>query len=312
MSLAFLFHHRMAVCPAVAALSLCLVGSALWLKRDRLAQKETAVEEALYSLLLPATTSAEMHRFYNAADFSDPNAYIAHGGGVRDFHYTNSGEAVEDALQKGFRFIELDLLLTRDGHIVSGHSWKDLKKVCGIADADDTPLSYREFQELRAQSPHFHPMHEKEIAAVMQQHPQLVLVVDKLTDYSTLLHKLPFPDRMIVEVFSVRQYVQALRAGVRYPAYCVWNQHDFQTAVHLHFPIITLNAEAFYGNAAALQSLQQLHQSGVTILMYYTHTGLGDNPDFLKEHAGKSFSKIYTDTWSPADLPALQGEGSRS
>lgn len=311
MSLAFLCRHRKAVCTAAAALSLCLVGSALWLKRDRLPQKETAAEEVLYSLLLPATHGSEMHRFYNAADFSDPDTYIAHGGGVGDFHYTNSREAVEDAIGKGFRFIELDLLATTDGHLVAGHSWKNLKKTCGCADADNTPLTYQEFLELRTQSPRFHPIEEAEIAAAMQQHPQLVLVVDKLTDYTTLLQKLPFPDRMIVEVFSVRQYVQALRAGVHYPAYSVWDQRDFQTAARLRFPIITLNAEAFYSDAAAVKHLQQLHQSGVTVLMYYTHTGLGDSPDFLKEHAGKTFSKVYTDTWSPADLPALQGEGSR-
>lgn len=267
---------------------------------------ETAVEEALYSLLLPTEHGSEMHRFYNAADFSDPNAYIAHGGGVGEYHYTNSREAVEDALQKGFRFLELDLLVTTDGHLVAGHSWKDLKKVCGLDNADNSPLSYREFLELRTESPRFHPIEETEIAAVMQQHPQLVLVVDKLTDYPTLLRKLPYPDRMIVEVFSVRNYVEALRAGVHYPAYSVWDGRDFQTATRLHFPIITLNAEAFYGDTAAEKSLQQLHQSGVTVLMYYTRTGLGDNPDFLKEHAGKTFSKVYTDTWSPADLPSLQ------
>lgn len=289
-----------------AALATGLIGGVLLTHRHRVPQKEAEFENRFYELLLQVPQGAEQHRFYNAADFSDPNAYIAHGGGVGEYHYTNSREAVEDSLQKGFRFLELDLLVTTDGHLVAGHSWKDLKKVCGLANADNSPLSYREFLELRAQSPRFHPIEETEIAAVMQQHPQLVLVVDKLTDYPTLLRKLPYPDRMIVEVFSVRQYLQALRTGVRYPAYSVWDGRDFQMATRLRFPIITLNAEAFYGDTAAVKSLQQLHQSGVTVLMYYTRTGLGDTPDFLKEHAGKTFSKVYTDTWSPASIPALQ------
>lgn len=50
--------------------------------------------------------------------------FIAHAGGVISNNiYTNSKEDVLKSLQNGFKYIELDLLITKDNHIIASHDW---------------------------------------------------------------------------------------------------------------------------------------------------------------------------------------------
>lgn len=62
----------------------------------------------------------DMHRFYVNDGYTSPNAYIAHGGGIRKYVLDNTLEAAQDSIRRGFRFIEFDLLVTSDGHLVGG------------------------------------------------------------------------------------------------------------------------------------------------------------------------------------------------
>ena len=69
-----------------------------------------------------------VNEFYNGAGYDNVNGYIAHGGGVNTFSLTNSKEAIVDSIENGFKYIEVDLLETKDGKLVGGHDWGDLKK----------------------------------------------------------------------------------------------------------------------------------------------------------------------------------------
>ena len=70
--------------------------------------------------------------------------YIAHaGGGYKGLHYTNSLEALDENYRKGFRFFEIDLMMTRDGKLICAHGeWKGLQP------------SYEELQQQRANLPY--------------------------------------------------------------------------------------------------------------------------------------------------------------
>ena len=66
---------------------------------------------------------------------------IAHAGGEIDgYVYTNSLEALQQAASRGYKFIELDLLLTSDSVLVAAHSWEDFTLVLetGTGDVLDT------------------------------------------------------------------------------------------------------------------------------------------------------------------------------
>ena len=52
--------------------------------------------------------------------------FIAHAAGEIDgFRYTNSLEAVQSAIDSGYRFIEMDMRQTLDGHYFGAHSIDD-------------------------------------------------------------------------------------------------------------------------------------------------------------------------------------------
>lgn len=244
----------------------------------------------------------DLHKFYTSGNYLSPDAYIAHGGGIGKFTYTNSLEAVLDSLRKGFRFIEIDMLETSDGHILGAHDWKTFKSLTGIKDNSDSPLSFSEIQELRTDNK-YTVLSGNSISNLMKLNQEYVLVTDKIKNYNLLLKEIPYPDRIIVEVFKPKDYLKALYSGIRYPAYCIWDKKNLKTAVKLKFPIVTLNAKNFFENDAAIELVQKLHDSGVTILLFYTSFLNRDKPEFLKKHLGKTVSKIYTDTWSPTTLP---------
>ena len=141
------------------------------------------------------------------------------------------------------------------------------------------------------------------ISELMKSNPNFILITDKIRNYKLLLKEIPYPDRMIVEVFSPQDYLKTLRSGIKYPAYCVWNKNNLETAIKFKFPIVTMDAKNFFENNENIHLVQKLHDSGVTILLFYTSFSGRDKPEFLKKYLGKTVSKVYTDTWSPSVLP---------
>lgn len=66
-------------------------------------------------------------------DTKKDSILIAHGAGQIDGKkYTNSLEALELAVKNGYKFIELDLLITKDKRIIAAHDWKMFEEMTGI------------------------------------------------------------------------------------------------------------------------------------------------------------------------------------
>lgn len=65
-------------------------------------------------------------------------------GGIGNFTYTNSREAVLDSIQRHFRFIEIDLVKTSDGHLFAAHDWKHFKSLAGFSNNDKSPMALGE------------------------------------------------------------------------------------------------------------------------------------------------------------------------
>lgn len=249
-----------------------------------------------------ASRRTELQRFYTNSFFSDANTYIAHASGIGQFAGLSCVEGLEDALQQGFRFIEADLLETVDGHLVVAHDWEHLSKLTGVSASRLQAMPVREIKECKING-RYTPITAATLASVLRNHPELVLVTDKIDNYILLLQELPFPERMIVEVFSPEDYLGALKAGVRYPIFCVQNENRYKEALKFGFPMITVNASNFLETEASLKRIEALHKRGVTIFLFAGDTFAIDDASFVKVHLGKTISKIYTDFWSPFNLP---------
>lgn len=219
---------------------------------------------------------------------------IAHGGGVGPYLYTNSAEAFADSRARGFTFVEFDLLVTADRHLLAAHDWGMFRQFTG---SRSTPGTLADALQLRINGNQA-PLSGGMIHELMLQHPEMVLVTDKISDFELLLREIPLPQRMIVEVFSPQDYARALKAGIWYPAFCISHSIALQQAIEHQYPIITISAELFLEH---LDTMRQMHQQKVCIMVYGTEEL--DCRQFIREHLGTSASLIYTSTVAPSNLP---------
>lgn len=236
----------------------------------------------------------DFKKFYNTEGYTDSQAYIAHGSGVGEFVYTNSYEGVLDSLQRGFKFIELDLLVTSDNIIIGGHDWSNFKRLIDYEEINDTPLTYEEIKNKKIMGK-YSLLSSKEICSIMEEYPDFYLVTDKICDYSLLLEQIPYPDRLIVEVFSYTNCADALKAGIKYPALNIGlNGSRVKKLLKYKIPMLTGSSLWLFDDPKTMEYYKLLHENGVIIFLYH-YTQKAVEPSFMKEYMGKVFSKFYVD-----------------
>lgn len=165
--------------------------------------------------------------------------YIAHAGGaIGPNTYTNSKEAVLKSLENGYRFIELDLRVTLDGHYFGAHYIDDFNTQTGHSGQCIIPPTASQVKERKILD-QFTPLLLTDVAKIMAEHPQMFLVIDKGNDYAKMLAECPYPERMAVEVVNYAQYVSARVAGFKYVA--LGNNIEKETVEKLGIKILAVN-----------------------------------------------------------------------
>lgn len=139
---------------------------------------------------------------------------IAHAGGAVDSCiYTNSREAMEYSLAKGYRLIEFDLLFTSDSVLVAAHSWERFNSMTGYEDWGDSVPAYSDFVS-RKICGRYTPLSAREINSFFEQNDSLYLVTDKVSDPDVLQEHFPsLKNRMVVEAFSFQHYCRLKSQG---------------------------------------------------------------------------------------------------
>lgn len=252
--------------------------------------------------MLGAAVVGLHYRYPAPTDFPAAQAgsiLIAHAGGAIDGQtYTDSREAVEASIVNGFKFIELDLLLTADQQIVAGHDWEYLNSQLSLN--GDEARSLTEVKEGRILG-RYTPLDNAGINAIFLKHPDLYLVTDKLNDFDQIKEQLTIPqDRLFVEVFSYEKYARALRQGIKYPMLCMRSKEKLTEFKYDYLfrlgrvRMITIPAEII---PEAETELSELLQHGVRIFAYSSN-----NIPFMSKYLGKCVSGFYTDTVYPSRL----------
>lgn len=220
---------------------------------------------------------------------NSPAFWIAHGGGVGKYVYTNCLEAVQDSLAKGFRYIELDLLETTDGHLVGAHDWARLRELVG-ASRSNAPMSREEIMGLQA-GWKYTPLFAEDICRLMQENPDMVLVTDKTQDFELLVQEIPYVDRMVVEAFTCKDYLNALRVGLQHVALSVCSMGQLQKIEEFGLSGAVLYAPFLEKSSQAQELVARLHARGCCITVF--HSAVADTPDFIHQYLGRSISRTY-------------------
>jgi len=127
--------------------------------------------------------------------------FIAHAGGAIDGNiYTNCLEALDLSYSKGCKLFELDLVLTTDGKIVAQH--------------DPPGITEAEFIS-RLILDKYTPMNMEAINRWFQNHPDALLVTDKINDPQRIFDEFLFRNRVIMELFSWEAVDKAIELGIK-------------------------------------------------------------------------------------------------
>lgn len=217
--------------------------------------------------------------------------FIAHGGGhIEGYTYTNSLEAVRRAIDGGFRFIELDLMTSTDGRLVAVHDWAHFNKITGHAELGDRALS---FDEVRARKIHgsFTPLTEVEIEEIFAKNPNIVLVTDKTNAYDQVARAFSFPDRIIMEIFTLADFDRALHAGIRYPMYSVTEAElASEVAALRNFKLIAVPTKLMEAHS---EKLRTYVNDGRCVFAFSSN----EDAFIKKSIEGALVTHFYTDFW---------------
>ena len=147
------------------------------------------------------------------------------------------------------------------------------------------------------------PISAENIRHLMERYPNWMLVTDKIQDFDLLLKEVPFPDRLVVEVFSVEDYVRALHCGIKFPMFSAKNVSYEKIAEIYGFPIIAVNIRRMFKSPERSKMLEDFVAKGVGVWGYYTTFKQKDDKEFLRQNRGRTLSKVYTDSLCPAFDP---------
>ena len=109
-------------------------------------------------------------------------------------------------------------------------------------------------------------------------------------------------DRVVAEVFSVKDYVKAIESGVKFPLFSAKNVSYAKIAQLYRFPMVAVNIRRMFETAERSAMLGEFVKNNIGVWGYYTTFNKKDDNEFLKQNLGSTLTKIYTDSLSPKEF----------
>ncbi len=166
-------------------------------------------DSLMYDVILPIDPVKQSKKLFK----NDLDRFIAHAGGEIDGkRYTNSLEALNQNYALGFRHFELDIIETSDQQFVAAHDWKFWKEKTGYE--GDTPVSLATFRSYKIYDT-YTPLGMAEINTWFKNHPDAVLVTDKINNPVRFSAAFVDKSRLKMELFSPEALDAAKNLGIR-------------------------------------------------------------------------------------------------
>ena len=161
-------------------------------------------------------------------------------------------------------------------------------------------MSRAEIEALRSRWLHT-PLFAEGICRFLRENQHMVLVTDKVQDFELLRREIPFAERMLVEASDIANYARAREAGFPQVAMTAYTMQDLEIAARHRVPIVVLGAWLPELDPFSLPLIRKIRESGCFIMVH--GSAISDKPEFIHAHLGKLVDRLYTDTWSPRNLP---------
>ena len=216
--------------------------------------------------------------------------FIAHaGGGIDKLKYTNSLEAISKSIKNGFKYIELDIHVSKDNKLVFLHDWLSFKKSTNFAKLDNNPMSYDDYIKSKIYNKYSVITVEK-LISIFDKNKDLILVTDKIGDFDILINNIPFMERTIVEIFGKQNYLRSLFHKIPNRMLSTdLNSNDKIFIKILNIKYIAIHSSKVDENK---EYLKKLVKKGVKVFAYSSN-----NENFILKNINKTVSAVYTDFW---------------
>ncbi len=225
----------------------------------------------------------------------DTAKYIAHAGGkIGNYTYTNSLEALNNSYQNGLRLFELDIIKTKDEKFVAAHDWEHWSEITNYK--GDLPLTKDEFLKhaIRAK---YTPMDMDSINQWFLEHPDAILVTDKVNTPKEFSEQFVDTKRLIMELFSWKAVKEAVGIGVTpIVSQNVLEDLGNNAVEKLKKNDITHVAISRTFIAENTKLLKQLKANNIKV--YAFHLNSEKNEDYVVKYEMDFIYGIYADTWT--------------
>ena len=212
--------------------------------------------------------------------------HIAHAGGGIDNHtYTNSKEAVNESIKKGFKLIEIDLLETKDKAFIGAHDWKSFDKITRNKNKDYLLKNLEELKIFERYS----ILTTYEINKIFINNNKIFFITDKTENFKKLNSDFQsIKKRMIVEIFSKERFKDAVKEKIYNPMY-KYNTGDYKFVVRNNIKIVSASIKQILKNK---QEFEKLIKKKIYVFAYTS-----SEDKIINKYNGKLFTHIYTDFW---------------
>ena len=143
---------------------------------------------------------------------------VAHaGGGISNQTYTNSFEALNSNIKKGFQYFELDFIFTSDHRLVCLHDWKDnFNRIFGFK--TDKRLTLNEFELLIKTKSKITPCTIDILSEWMINNPTAYIITDikerNIKGLKILLERIPeAKSRIIPQIYFPENFIKIKELG---------------------------------------------------------------------------------------------------
>ena len=228
----------------------------------------------------------------------DPSRFIAHAGGIIDGKtYTNSLEALNNSYKKGFRYFELDIIQTADGHFVGAHDWKHWKKQTGYSGATPPNLDTFKQQKLNQK---YTPLTLVDINRWFEIHPDAVLVTDKVDSPKNFIAQFDYPDRLFMELFTQGAIAEANALNFEGVIISENLLNDLPGNKIENLKSMKVERVAIsYRTALKRKALcEQMTQAGIEIYVFHVNTDLLHDEAYVVRECLDFVHGMYADDWS--------------
>ncbi|MFK8056461.1 MAG: sulfatase-like hydrolase/transferase [Saprospiraceae bacterium] len=227
----------------------------------------------------------------------DTARYIAHAGGtIKGFNYTNSIEAMDRSYKNGVRLFEIDFRESSDKQLVAVHDWPGWSKMTGYE--GEAPVSKEVFLQQKLYG-EFTPMSVDEINQWFAAHTDAVLVTDKITDADRFTKEFDYPDRLMMELFNMKQVRAAVKAGVKYPMASQFIMKDLDQAKIDQLKAMGVGHVGLSRRIIPFSSkrLKLLKDNGIKVYAFLINHDVGYDEEYVVKYEMDYIYGIYADDW---------------